>query len=80
VLVEVTANVVEPVIAPEAALIAVCPIPIALASPVAPIDATPGVAELQVTAFVRFAPLPLLNWPVATNCCVVPEAIEGLWV
>jgi len=72
----VTANVVEPVIAPEAALIAVCPIPIALASPVAPIDATPGVAELQVR-ICQIRALPLLNWPVATNCCVVPEAIEG---
>ena len=56
----------------------VCPAPIALANPVVLIDATPGADEPQLTEFVRFAELPLLNWPVATNCCVVPEAIEGL--
>src|SRR5450755_1864984 len=71
-------NVVEPLTVPDVALISVCPAPVALATPVVLIDATPVADELQVTEFVRFAVLPLPNWPVATNCCTVPVAVEGL--
>lgn len=73
-----TVNVVDPLIVPEAALITVCPVPTALASPVVLMVATLGVAELQVTEFVKLAVLPFVNCPVAMNGCVFPTAIEGL--
>ena len=56
----VTVKVVEPLIAPEAASIVVCPAPTALASPVVLIVATPGADELHVAVLVRFCLLPSL--------------------
>ena len=56
----VTVKVVEPLIAPEAASIVVCPGPTALASPVVLIVATPGADELHVAVLVRFCVLPSL--------------------
>lgn len=38
--------------------------------------ATPVAEELQLTEVVMFCLLPLLNVPVAVNCCLVPSEIE----
>ena len=50
----VTVSVVEPVIAPETALMVVDPAPTAEARPAAEIVAAPVFVELQVTEAVRF--------------------------
>ena len=77
----VTTNSVEPVIEPEAALIVVVPAASALARPFVPvvllIVATVVVLELQVTDGVRSYVLPVLNVPVAKNCCVPPLTTAG---
>jgi hypothetical protein len=78
----VTVNVVVPVIEPEVAIIVVEPVLTALASPaetaVLLIVATVVRAELHCTVFVMFCVLPLLNVPVAMNCCVVPRGMLGI--
>ena len=56
----VTVNTVEPVIAPEVALIVELPLLTAVASPPAVIVATDGVAELHVAVLVRFCVVPSL--------------------
>jgi hypothetical protein len=53
----VTVNTVEPPIAPEVALMALVPTPTPVASPPAAIVAAAGVADVQVTEFVRFCVL-----------------------
>ena len=73
----VTVSVVEPVIAPETALMVVDPAPTAEARPAAEIVAAPVFVELQVAEAVRFWVLPSLKVPVAVNCSVSPLAIEG---
>src|SRR6202044_2754586 len=73
----VTVRVVEPLIAPDVALIVEVPTPAPLASPEALIVAVVVVLEDQVTLDVRFCVEPSLNVPVAVNCCVAPLAIDG---
>ena len=46
--------------------------------PVELMVATACVAELQVTDVVRSCWVPSVRVPVALNCCVVPNAIDGL--
>jgi hypothetical protein len=76
-----TVRVVDPVIEFKVAAIEVTPRDTPVARPWCPlvllIVATPVADALQVTEAVRFWGLPLLNCPVATNCCEVPRGIEG---
>ena len=78
----VTVSVAVPLIAPEVALIVVEPCPTLVARPWLPaallIVATLAMLDAQVTEPVRFCVLPLVNVPVAANCCVEPSVIEGL--
>ena len=64
----VTVRVVEPLIAPDVALIVEVPTAAALARPAALIVAVVVVPEDQVTLDVRFCVVPSLNVPVAVNC------------
>src|ERR1019366_2589416 len=73
----VTVNTVEPLIAPEVALIVLVPTATPLARPPAAMVATVVVPDAQVTEAVRFCVLLSLYVPVAVNCCVAPLAIEG---
>lgn len=61
---------------PETAVMVAEPTELAVARPVALIDAAED-DVLQVTELVRFCCEPSLKYPVAVNCCVVPAAIEG---
>jgi hypothetical protein len=78
----VTVRTVEPLIEPEVAVIVAVPCPTLVASPgvtpVVLIVAVVGVSELHCTVLVRFCVLPSVYVPVATNCCVVPSAIDGV--
>src|ERR1700733_7231650 len=73
----VTVSKVEPLIAPDVALIVEVPTPAPVARPVALIVAVAVVPELHVTVLVRFCVVPALKVPVAVNCCVAPLAIDG---
>src|SRR5277367_5968144 len=73
----VTVRTVEPLIAPDVALIVEVPTPAPLASPAALIVAMVVVPDDHVTLDVRFCVVPSLNVPVAVNCCVAPLVIEG---
>src|SRR5438105_270273 len=77
-----TISVVEPLIEPEVAVIVVVPAPALVASPCVPeallIVATAVTDELHSTVVVMFCVLLLLKVPVATNCSLMPSAIEGL--
>jgi hypothetical protein len=73
----VTVRVVEPLIAPDVALIVEVPTPAPVARPVALIVAVAVVPELHVTVLVRFCVVPSLKVPVAVNCCVAPLVIDG---
>ena len=73
----VTVNKVEPLIAPELALMVLVPIPTAVARPPAVIVAVPVVPEVHVTELVRFCVLLSVSVPVAVNCCVSPLATDG---
>ena len=73
----VTVSTVEPLIAPDVALIVEVPTPAPVAKPDALIVATEVVPELQVTLDVRFCVVPSLNVPVAVNGCVAPFVIDG---
>jgi hypothetical protein len=74
----VTANVAEPVIVPEVAVIVVIPGVTLVAYPAAPIVATAGTVDAQVAVVVRFCVVPLLYVPVAVNCCVYPFATDAV--
>src|SRR5271154_1854511 len=74
---DVTVRTVEPLIAPDVALIVEVPTPAPVASPDVLIVAAVVVAELHVTVLVRFCVEPSLNVPIAVNCCVAPLVIEG---
>ena len=74
----VTVRVVEPLIAPDVALIVEFPTAAPVARPVVLIVAVAVVPELHVTVLVRFCVVPSLKVPVAVNCCVTPLAIDGL--
>jgi hypothetical protein len=73
----VTVRTVEPLIAPDVALIVEVPTPAPVARPAVVIVAIAVVPELHVTVPVKFCVEPSLNVPVAVNCCVAPLAIEG---
>jgi hypothetical protein len=73
----VTVRVVEPLIAPDVALIVEVPTPAPVARPAALIVAVVVVPDDHVTVLVRFCVVPSLNVPVAVNCCVAPLAIDG---
>jgi hypothetical protein len=64
----VTVSTVEPLIAPDVALIVEVPTPAPVASPAALIVAVEVVPDDQVTVEVRFSVVPSLNVPVAVNC------------
>jgi hypothetical protein len=61
----------------KVAVITVLPGEMLLARPAALIVATPEADEAQVTKAVRFCVLPPVKRPVAVNCSVCLEAIEG---
>src|SRR5277367_5122416 len=73
----VTVRTVEPLIAPDVALIVEVPTPAPVARPAVVIVAVVVVPEDQVTLDVRFCVEPSLNVPVAVNCCVAPLVIDG---
>jgi hypothetical protein len=73
----VTVNAAEPLIVPEAAVIIVPPGATALAIPPVFTVATEVTDELHCTDMVRFCVLPLLYFPVAVNCWVVPAATDA---
>ena len=73
---------VELVTPPELAPIVVVPIPLAVANP-AMLGAFAMVAtleedELQCVVSVTSCTVLSLNVPVATNCCVLPSATDGV--
>jgi hypothetical protein len=64
-------------IVPQVAVIVALPDETPLARPAAVIVATPEADEPQTTQAVRFCVPPPLKRPVAVNCCVPPERIDG---
>jgi hypothetical protein len=72
----VTVSTVEPLIAPDVALIVEVPTPAPVASPAGLIVAV-VVPDDHVTVEVRFCVVPSLNVPVAMNCWVAPLVIDG---
>src|SRR5208282_6571875 len=73
----VTVMPVEPWMEPRAAEIVVFPVPAPVASPAAFMVATELLAELQITALVRFWVLLSLYVPVAVNCWLPPFGMDG---
>src|SRR5580698_10102188 len=73
----VTVRTVEPLIAPDVALIVEVPTPAPVARPAALMVAVVVVPDDHVTLDVRFCVVPSLNVPAAVNCWVAPLAIEG---
>src|SRR5271154_5542830 len=73
----VTVRTVEPLIAPDVALIVEVPTPAPVARPAVVIVAVVVVPDDQVTVDVRFWVEPSLNVPVAVNCWVLPLVIDG---
>jgi len=76
----VTVRTVEPVIAPEVALMVAVPVARLVARPVALMPAVEGGFEAQVAVEVRFCVCKSVKVPVAVNCWVLPNAIEGVAV
>jgi hypothetical protein len=74
----VTVRTVEPVIPPEVALMVEVPVARLVARPVALTLAVEGVSEAQVALELRSCVCKSVNVPVAVNCCVVPNAIDGV--
>jgi hypothetical protein len=70
-------RIVEPLIAPEAALIVLVPAATPVANPPALMVATPAVCEVQATVLVKFCVELSEKVPVAVNCFVVLLAIDG---
>src|SRR5207249_8608810 len=74
--------VVELMTPPELAPIVVVPIPLAVANPAMlgafAIVATLEEDELQCVVSVTSCTVLSLNVPVATNCCVLPSATDGV--
>ena len=73
----VTVSVVDPLIAPDVAVISVVPAARLEARPLAAIVAVAGVPDVHVTLAVRVCVLPVVYVPVAVNCRVCPAAIDG---
>jgi hypothetical protein len=78
----VTVSFVDPLTVPEVAVMLAEPTPTLCASPavlgVLLIVAVETVSEDHVAVLVRFCVLPSVNVPVAVNCCIVPNAIDGV--
>src|SRR5580704_1177846 len=74
----VTVSIVDPLIAPEVAVMFAVPLPALEASPALLMVAVDGVSDDQAAVAVRSIVLLSVNEPVALNCCVVPSPIEGL--
>jgi hypothetical protein len=74
----VTVSTVEPVIAPEVALMVAVPVARLVARPVALMVAVEAGFEAQVAFEVRFSVCRSVKVPVAVNCWVVPNAIDGV--
>ncbi len=72
----------EPLIEPEVAVMVVVPVALLVARPVVGAEslmvATLSAEEVQCAEAVRSCVVPSLRVPVAVNCCVVPNAIDGL--
>jgi len=81
VLTAAVAKVVELVVAPEVGEIVVEPAPSGVGKPWLPVGllivATPGFEEAHVTELVRSGALPSELVPVALNCWVALEAMDG---
>jgi hypothetical protein len=75
--VAVTVRVVEPLMAPEAALIVVVPAATPVANPPVVIVATVVVCEVHVAVLVKFCVELSEKVPVAVNCSVAPFTIDG---
>ena len=73
----VTVRVVELATPLSVAVIRDVPAVAPVATPEADMGATFGWLELHTTEGVRFCVLPFWKWPVARNCCVLPEISEG---
>ena len=77
-----TVNVVEPEIELEVAVMVLDPVARLVARPWLPelllIVAIVVELELQLTVVVRFCVEPSVKVPVAVNCWVVPDGIEGI--
>jgi hypothetical protein len=74
----VTVSTVDPLTVPDVALTVAVPVPTLCPSPALLIVAVVGVSEDHVAVLVRSCVLPSVNVPVAVNCCVVPNAIDGV--
>jgi len=74
----VTVSTVEPVIPAEVALMVAVPGSRLVARPVGLTTAVVGVFEAQVAVEVRFWVCESVKVPVAVNCWLVPNAIEGV--
>ena len=76
-----TVSVVEDVIVPSVAEIVVFPDPAVVASPMLPavllITATVFSEDTQFTIAVMSVLVPSLYVPVAVNCCVEPDGMDG---
>lgn len=72
----VTVSAAEPVIPPMVAVMLEVAGATPVANPPGAMVATSVWAELHVTKGVRTCVLPLVRWPVATNCCVFPAETE----
>ena len=73
----VTVSDVLPVIAPSMAVIVVEPLLTPVAKPDVLIVATPVGGAIHATVLVKFWVLPSVYVPIAVNCTVVPDCIEG---
>ena len=77
-----TVSVVEPEMAPDIAVMVVCPVLTLVASPLVPavllMVAIVKMLDVQVTVPVMFCVLPSVYDPVAVNCVVVPKGIVGI--
>jgi len=74
----VTISVLEPTTSPTAALTFVVPCPRLVASPALLMFAVEGSSTVQDTVDVRSRLLPSVKVPIAVNCCVVPNGIDGV--
>jgi hypothetical protein len=74
----VKVKIVAPLTEPAVAVIVAVETAVPVAKPVLVRLAVEVFEELQVTAWVRSCVLPSVYVPVATNCWVVPDAIDGL--
>jgi hypothetical protein len=76
----ITANVAEPEMLPDEAVIVIFIVPAldeVVTRPVLPIGASVVSEELHATEVVRSCFVPFEYVPVAVNCCVAPEAMIG---